>query len=126
MKRFLLAAAFGAMAYSIALASAATLGVTDSGLGSGTKAVASCDTDGVTTSYTYQYTDGTGYTISGVKISGINRPACDSKGLAVTLTKTDTSGPVSLSGTTGTTGDITLATSGFKAEDIGNVYVAIG
>ncbi len=126
MKRFLLAVAFGAMAYSIALASAASLGVTDSGLGSGTKAVASCDTDGVTTSYTYQYTDGTGYTVSGVKISGIARPACDNKGLAVTLTKADNSGPVSLSGNTGTSGDPTLATSGFKAEDIGNVYVAIG
>ena len=126
MKRFLLATAFGAMAYSIALASAASLNVTDSGLGSGTRTVTSCDTDGVSTSYTYQYTDGTGYTISGVKVSGIARPSCDNKGLAVTLTKADNSAPVSLSGTTGTSGDPVLTTSGFKAEDIGNVYVAIG
>ncbi|MGH8991274.1 MAG: hypothetical protein ACRDZ7_07090 [Acidimicrobiia bacterium] len=114
------------MAYSIALASAASLGVTDSGLGSGTQAVTACDTDGVSTSYTYTYTDGTGYTISGVKVTGIARPSCDSKGIAVTLTKADNSGPVSLSGSTGTSGDPVLATSGFKAEDIGKVFIAIG
>ena len=64
MKRFLFAVLFGTLAYTIALASAATIGtVTDAGIGAGNTVVASCDTDGVNTAYTTAYSSSTpGYT----------------------------------------------------------------
>jgi len=67
-RRGLIAAAIGFCVFAVVLASAATLTVNSGDLGAGTDLVASCDTDGVTTSIATTYTSGTGYTVTSVTV----------------------------------------------------------
>ncbi len=85
MKRLLLALLFATLAYAIALASAATLNVQNSSLGSGNGTASSCDPD-VTTSYTSSYTAGSGYVVTQVVIGSLDTTACNGKTAQVTLT----------------------------------------
>lgn len=98
-KRKLAAVVAGLSTVGVVGASAASLGgVTTGGLGADVGVVASCDTDGVTLSYTntYDSTSGT-YKTSTVSVSGINA-ACNTKSISVTLK--DSSGTALGSGTT--------------------------
>lgn len=87
-KRLLVGVLLGAGIYGTVLASAAGLGgLTPGPLGAEDGVIASCDTDGVTTSYTTAYsTSGTaGYKVTGVTVSGLN-DACDGKAIEIRLT----------------------------------------
>lgn len=130
IRRLLLALAVACVAYGVAFASAATLSVTDRGLGAGSAVVGSCDTDGVTVGYTYVYTQGKGYTVQDVTVSGIatGAGACDNKGISVTLAKADDSVLATVTGNAGTTGSVTLApTAGsVLASELQKDFVAIG
>lgn len=83
----LVAAAIAALTvFSTVFAVAASLTVTSSTLGAGTGTVASCDLDGVTTSYTVSYTAAAGgYTVGNVSVTGITTPDCAGKVMKVTL-----------------------------------------
>lgn len=87
-KRNLLAVLGAIVAFAIVVASAASLGgLTSDNLGADDAVVASCDTDGVTSSYTSVYnTTGTdGFKVDDVTIGAIN-DACDGDDMTVTLT----------------------------------------
>lgn len=86
-KRLLVAVAVGTAVFAGAYAMAASLSVSSTRLGSGNAVVPSCDTDGVTTTYTVQYnTTGTaGYKIDTADISGV-APACNGGSMKITLT----------------------------------------
>lgn len=86
-KRFVYAVLAGATAFVAVGASAATLGgVTSTGLGADDVAIASCDTNGVSTSYTTQYntTTAAGYKVDDIIVSGI-ADACNGKTMKITL-----------------------------------------
>ena len=74
----------------IVAASAATLGtISSTKLGSGDTTVGSCDSDGVSVSYTYAYNAAVGhqrYEVSAATVNSIASPSCDSKNISVTLT----------------------------------------
>ena len=131
MKRLVLAALFGTVVYAIALASAATLDVGPSSLGSGSNLASSCDTNGVAVSYGTAYAQGSGYTVNSVTINGID-VACAGRGVSATLTDTgDAAQGTVASGTVpaGGTGDrsATLAVTGNPAANgIEKAYVVIG
>ena len=86
-KRLLVALALGAAVFAGVYAMAASLPVSSTRLGSGDAVVASCDTDGVATSYTvgYSVTGSAGYKIDSAEISGV-APACAGGEMKVTLT----------------------------------------
>jgi len=87
-KKIVFGLMFGLTLFGTALGSAASLGgVTANGLGADDAIIASCDTDGVTTSYTtaYNTTGGAGYKVATVTVSGLNN-ACDGKSIEVRLT----------------------------------------
>ena len=85
-KRALVAALMALAIFSTAFAAAASLGVTSETLGAGTAAVASCDTNGVTTSYDTAYSASQpGYKVTTVHVTGIATPGCDAKSIRVTL-----------------------------------------
>lgn len=88
-KKLVFGALFGVTLFGTVLGSAASLGgITAQGLGADDTIVASCDTDGVTTSYTTAYnTSGSaaGYKVATVVVSGLNN-ACDGKTIEVRLT----------------------------------------
>lgn len=76
----------GVGGFGIAAASAASLGgLTADGVGAENGAVAACDTDGVTISYTTAYDATAGlYKVSAVSVAGI-AVGCNGKTLSVTL-----------------------------------------
>jgi hypothetical protein len=81
----------GLTVFGAVFAMAASLGgITSGSVGADDAAVASCDTDGVTTTYTSSW-DATDerYEVTGVTVGGINNN-CDARTLSVSLT--DTSG----------------------------------
>jgi hypothetical protein len=72
--------------FATTFAIAASLGVTTSGLGAGTATVASCDTNGVATSFDTTYSAAAaGYKVTTVHVTGIATPACDGLTMKVTL-----------------------------------------
>ena len=75
-----------ASVFGLIRASAATLGgITTVSLGADAAAVSSCDTDGVSVTYTNTYDSATGvYRTSAVAVAGINT-ACNTKTIFVTL-----------------------------------------
>jgi len=85
-RRALIAFIVGVMVFAIVFAVAASLSVTSSSLGAGTGTVASCDTNGVATSYDTTY-DATavGYEVTTVHVTGIATPGCDGLTMKVTL-----------------------------------------
>jgi hypothetical protein len=111
------------------LAMAASLGgITSTKVGADNTALASCDTDGVSTSYTTAW-DGTDdrYEISTVTVAGV-ADACDGQTLSVSLT--DTSGNQIGSGSTAiptsaaTSFGVSLSTAA-SAKDSTGVHVLI-
>lgn len=86
-KRLIYALLAGVSTFGAITASAATLGgLTPQGLGADDASVASCDTNGVTTSYTTQYNTTTtaGYKVDDVTVNGI-ADACNGKTMKITL-----------------------------------------
>jgi hypothetical protein len=129
MKRFLLASLFGVAVYSLALASAATLNVSESSLGSGSNLASSCDTDGVTVSYGTVYTSGSAaYTVNSVTVNGI-ASGCEGKAVGATLTNAANAPQGSVASGTGPAGggSVTLAVSGNPpATAVEKAFVVIG
>lgn len=129
MKRLLLALLFGTFVYTIAFASAATIGgVTDAGVGSGNTVVASCDTDGVSTAYGTAYSSAApaGYNVTTVSVTGINA-ACNGKAISVTVAKSDGTTPATGTATVNNGAANNIAVSpAIPAANAGAVYVVIG
>ena len=124
-RRGLLAAAVGVCVFAAVLASAASLTVDGGDLGAGNDLVASCDTDGVSTSFVTTYTGGTGYTVTSVTVSGI-AAACDGENISVTLTD---GSDVSLGSGSGSVSGLsaTLAVGGSPlASAVAKTHVVIG
>ena len=85
-KRFLIAALVGVTVFAIVFAVAASLTVTPATLGAGTGTVASCDTNGVATSFDTSYSaTAAGYKVTTVHVTGIATPGCDGLTMKVTL-----------------------------------------
>lgn len=76
----------GMIVFSTVIGIAASMTISSSDVGAGAASVGSCDTDGVTTSYTVSYSAPTGgYAIATVKVGGISTPGCDGRTMKVTL-----------------------------------------
>ena len=72
--------------FATSFAIAASLSVTTNGLGAGTGTVASCDTNGVATSFDTSYSSAVaGYKVTTVHVTGIATPGCDGLSIKVTL-----------------------------------------
>ena len=87
-RRTVLALLGGILAFALIAGAAASLGgITSGDLGADDALVASCDTDGVTTSYTsaYSATGTAGYKVDDVTVGGIS-DTCDGQTMTVTLT----------------------------------------
>ncbi len=87
-KKIVFGLLFGLTLFGTAMGSAASLGgINAKGLGADDTIVASCDTDGVTTSYATAYnTTGTaGYKVATVTVGGLKN-ACDGQAIEVRLT----------------------------------------
>lgn len=87
-KRIVFGLLLGMTVFGAVMGSAASLGgITPEGLGADDAIIASCDTDGVTTSHTtaYNTTGTTGYKVATVTVGGLN-DACDGKTIEVRLT----------------------------------------
>jgi hypothetical protein len=130
-KRVLAGLLAGAMAFSVVVGMAASLGgITTGGLGADDAVVASCDTNGVTTSYTTSYgTGGTpGYHVGNVVVGGI-ADTCDGDNLAVSLTGSGGTSLGEQSATVptgaGTSTTVSFAASNVLAESVTGVHVVI-
>ena len=87
-RRTVLALLGGILAFALIAGAAASLGgITSGDLGADDGIVASCDTNGVTTSYTsaYSATGTAGYKVDDVTVGGIS-DNCDGQTMTVTLT----------------------------------------
>lgn len=85
-KRLIIAVLVGITVFTTVFAVAASLSLTSSSLGAGTATVASCDTNGVATSFTTGYSAAAaGYTVTTVHVTGIATPGCDGLTMRVTL-----------------------------------------
>jgi hypothetical protein len=124
-KAAVLIGGIGILGVTAVLASAASLGTISQGsLGSGIQVVASCDTDGVTVSYTNAYDPTSGhYKVSSVTIGGINT-ACVTKNLAITL-KDSASGAGNSVGTGSGVVTVTLLTPTQTFAITGNTDAAL-
>jgi hypothetical protein len=111
------------------LAMAASLGgITSNGVGADNAAVAACDTDGVSTSYTTAW-DATDerYEISSVTVSGV-ADGCDGQTLSVSMTDSTGaqvgSGSVAIPTSAATSFDVSLSAAA-SAKDSEGVHVLI-
>lgn len=87
-KRIVFGLLLGMTVFGAVMGSAASLGgITPEGLGADDAIIASCDTDGVTTSQATAYgaTGTAGYKVSSVTVGNLN-DACDGKTIEVRLT----------------------------------------
>ncbi|MGI9604559.1 MAG: hypothetical protein ACR2P0_00335 [Acidimicrobiales bacterium] len=126
MRRYLTAALMASIALTASMAMAATLGgLSSTGLGADDSVILSCDTDGVTSSYTVAYdaTDARDE-VTAVLVGSVAAP-CAGQTLTVTLTDNtdavlDTASVVAVSGAN------TVATgTPPAAEDVSNVHIVI-
>lgn len=125
-KRFLVATAAAVTVFAGVYGFAASLDVGTNKLSAGNAAVASCQSATTTSTYDLAY-DATlgGYKVSDVKVTGIST-ACNNLPIAVTLTGSGNSSLASMSGNTGTTGNVTLTpASTVDASTVTGVSVAI-
>jgi hypothetical protein len=86
MKRIVFALIASAIVAATAIGAAASLGPITSSLGASDATVESCDTDGVSASYSLVYRPG-GFVVDRVTLNGIETPACDGKRVDVVLTR---------------------------------------
>jgi hypothetical protein len=114
----------GFVLFAVSLASAAGLSANQSRLGDGGGPAAGA----LDISYGTAYTNGIGYTVSSVTVTGLDTASCAGKTVEVTLTDTGSaslasgSAPIPGSGTT-----LTVAVSpALPAKDVTNIDVAIG
>ncbi|HEY8489843.1 MAG TPA: hypothetical protein VIO14_02505 [Dehalococcoidia bacterium] len=128
MKRWILALVAGGVVGGAVFGAAATLGgITADTLSADSVAVLSCDTDGVTTSYTTAYEAAiSAYEVDDLTVDGINA-ACNGYDLKVTLY---TAGGASLAeqivvGIDATTEVLDFSTNNVDAEDVDGVAVVI-
>lgn len=85
-QRLLIAAIVGTTVFATVFAVAASLGITATSLGAGTATVASCDTNGVTTSFETTYSaTAAGYLVTTLHVAGIATSGCDGLTMKVTL-----------------------------------------
>ena len=103
MRRVLIAATAGLTVFAATLAFAASLTVTPATVGAGAGSVSSCDTNGVTTTYTTGFDATAGYTVTAVTVAGI-AAACNGQAVRATLVNGSgaslgTGAPVTISGT---------------------------
>jgi hypothetical protein len=110
---------------------AATLGVSPNDLGAGNSAVGSCDTNGVSTSYTDSW-DATDkrYEVTSVTIGGI-ADTCDGKNLKAALTDSSNvllgDGSVTVPSVAGTfTATVSTLSANPAASAVSNIHVVIG
>jgi hypothetical protein len=127
MKRLLIALGIGAIAFGGIFGLAASLNVTSATLGAGTAAVAACQTDPVSVSYTptYSSTATAGYRATTVTVGGL-ASTCLNKSFKVTLTGAGDASLGEQTGTTpasGTSQDLTF--SGVSAASVTGVHVTI-
>lgn len=129
-KRLVIGALVLGTVFTTVFGFAATLGVTGTDLGAGNAAVASCDTDGVTTSYGNDWdTTDKRYEVTSVTINGI-ADACDGKTLKVALTDSTNvrlgDGSVTVPTGAGTTATVSTLSANPAASAVLNVHVVIG
>ena len=126
MNKYAIAAIAAIVAFGGFLAMAATLGgITAANLGADSSVIASCDTDGVTTSYTVAYdaTDARDE-ITAVTVAGVDA-ACAGQTLTVTLTdgsdvQLDQTSVTAVAGA-----NVVSATTPASAEAVENVLIVI-
>jgi len=76
----------GIMVFATVFAVAASLSISATSLGAGTATVASCDTDGVTTSFETSYNAAVaGYQVTTLHVAGIATPGCGGLTMKATL-----------------------------------------
>jgi hypothetical protein len=130
MQRKLFGLLAALVVFSLVLAMAASLGgITGGALGADSASMASCDSDGVSTTYGTSYDAAAGeYVVSSVTV-GVIANACDGKAIGVTLT--DSSGAELGSGSStipvnvgSTSVSLSLSTTA-SAEAAENVHVVI-
>ena len=132
LKRWLVVAVMGVVAFITVWAAAAALTVNSSTLGAGTTVVASCDTDGVNVSYTTSWdTTNKRFKVATVSITNL-MDACRGKTASVELQDGSNVGLSNDSATvaTGTsnvnTTSVTIASAAVDASALSNITVAIG
>jgi hypothetical protein len=129
VKRTFLAICAGLVVFAGVFAMAASLGgVTSNEVGADNTAVASCDTNGVTTSYTTGWdTTDKRYEVTTVTVGGVN-DACDGDNLSVSVTdSTGTqigTGTLALPTSAATSSAVTLTTAA-SAQATTGVHVLI-
>ncbi|MGH3065323.1 MAG: hypothetical protein ACRDOF_03390 [Gaiellaceae bacterium] len=128
-KRVFIAILAGLLVFAGVFAMAASLGgITSNDVGADNTAVASCDTDGVTSSYAtgWDATDKR-YEVTTVTIGGVN-DACDGDNLSVSLTDSTGaqigSGTLAIPTSAATSHTVTLATAASAQATVG-VHVLI-
>jgi hypothetical protein len=84
VRRLLIATTAGLTVFGATFAAATNLTVAAAPVGAGAGSVSSCDTDGVTTSYTTGFDATAGYTVTAVAVAGI-AAACNGQSVRVTL-----------------------------------------
>ncbi|MCP5027229.1 MAG: hypothetical protein GY929_13195 [Actinomycetia bacterium] len=125
-KRYVIAAMVAGVAMVGAMAMAASLGgITSDNLGADSSVIASCDTDGVTTTFTVAYdaTD-TRDEITAVTVAGVDAGCA---GQAMTITLTDGSGAVldSASAVAASGSNVVSTSTPPDAELVENVHIVI-
>lgn len=130
-KKLVFASLFGLTLFGTAMGSAASLGgISADGLGADDTIVASCDTDGVTTSYTTSYSAAAtaGYKVATVTVAGLNN-ACDGDAIEVRLTGAGNASLETVSKTIETDAGVTSTTLTFGtstlAESVTGVHVVV-
>lgn len=84
--RIVIAIITGITVFATVFAAAASLNVTAANIGAGTASAASCDTDGVATSFDTTYSAAAaGYKVTTLHVTGITTPACDGRTMKITL-----------------------------------------
>lgn len=126
-RRILIGGAAAAAVYAVTVALAASLGgLTPANLGADGSAVASCDTDGVSTDYSIAFTSGS-YKVDTVTVSGI-ADTCDGQTLHVTLADSSGTALVTQTAAIPTDASTSLAVSLSTlplASAVANVHAAI-
>lgn len=134
-KRFIYAALMAVTAFGAVVASAASLGgITADNLGADNAAVAACDTDGVTSTYTAAYESVIpGYEVGTVTIGGI-ADACNGQTLKVNLVDSSnvslgeqsiTVAVDSTATTPDTSDDVDFSASNVSAKSVTNIHVTV-
>ncbi len=130
-RRTLLAVLGGVLAFALVVGAAASLGgITSTSLGANDSVVASCDTNGVTSSYSTVYNTATsaGFKVNDVTIGGI-ADTCDGLSMTITLSGAADSSLGSVTQVVptdvGTTNVVNFVTPNVLAQAVTGVHVVI-